>query len=1101
MGLLDGKVAIVTGAGGGLGRCHALLLAQEGAKVVVNDLGVARDGTSAGQPMAEQVAAEIRAAGGEAVANMDSVATMAGGRAIVQAALDAFGRADILVNNAGILRDKTLLKLEEEQWDLVIAVHLKGTFACTQAFAAHVQERANGGDRGGRIINTSSYAGLMGNYGQSNYAAAKAGIYGLTKVWAMELTKLGVTVNCIAPMAKTRMTEDIAMVPDTMRPEQVSPMVLFLASDLAEGVNGRVFGIHGQQLLEYKMVMTDGVTKQGDALWTPAEIQAQLGAIGAEARPAAAAAPAAAARGPAQVIARAFELLPEVFLPERAKGWTARIVFDITDGEPWTVTIDGGKCTTARGKADAPTCVVSVDEETYAKVVTGEEKAEKAFMTGKIKASNLADMMKMGAAFDMKKARELAQREAASAGAPAAPAEPAGADAVIAQAFTRLPEVFLPGRAAGWTARIVFDITDGEPWTVTVADGKCTTARGKADAPTCVVSVDKETYAAVVQGTLRAEKAFMAGKIKASNLADMMKMGSAFDMNKARELAQAQAAAVAAPVAPAAAAAPSGPEQVIDRAFAALPSVFLPERAKGWTARIVFDIQGGTPWTVRVEGGACTTTRGKADDPTCVVTVDKETYAKVLSGEEKAEKAFMMGKIRATNLTDMMKLGAAFDMKKARDLALSAPAAAPAATGGAPAGAAAGDPRAVVARGFEALPSTFKPEQASGWQATFHFDIAGGDPWTVAVEGGACKVTPGLVGAATCVVKTSLEDYAKVLSGELKAETAFMQRRLTATNLTEMMRFGRAFDLRRAAELAQQGAAAAAPPAAAPRKGLNEACLGKLHAGREPTFVRPEHVKLFAAATQDANPRFDPTRADAIAPPMFAVRLLKDVLFATITDEELGADMLNLVHGEQDMEFLRPLRPWDLTATRAHPTAIEDKATGQVLRLEEEVLSGGEVAVRVRASMFIRDPSKRREKGSGEAKAAPKQEAAPEVAFRQQVTVPQDAGPRYAEASLDNNPIHTDPEVANMAGFPGIILQGLCTMTFAAKAVVDEVLAGDPTRLKRLAVRFSRPVLMGDVLTTEGWPLEPEGGRQRYGLRVVNQRGEVVLQNAVAEVE
>ncbi|MCA8925416.1 MAG: SDR family NAD(P)-dependent oxidoreductase, partial [Planctomycetes bacterium] len=340
MGLLDGKVAIVTGAGGGIGRCHALLLASEGAKVVVNDLGGALDGSGSSQTMAEKVVAEIQAAGGEAVANADSVATREGAEGILASALDTWGRADILLNNAGILRDKTLLKLEEANFDLVVQVHLKGTFLCTQAFARHVQERAAKGDAGGRVINTSSYAGLKGNYGQTNYSAAKAGIYGLTVTWAQELAKLGVTVNCLAPMAKTRMTDTIAMVPDSMRPEQVAPMALFLASDLAKDINGRVFGIHGQQLLEYTMLMTDGATKEGDALWTPQEIAARLEEIAGVKPPA----PAGAAEpaGPAAVIATAFRLLPEVFVPARAKGWNAVIHFDISDGTPYTVTIADG---------------------------------------------------------------------------------------------------------------------------------------------------------------------------------------------------------------------------------------------------------------------------------------------------------------------------------------------------------------------------------------------------------------------------------------------------------------------------------------------------------------------------------------------------------------------------------------------------------------------------------------------------------------------------------------------------------------------------------------------------------------------------------------
>lgn len=274
MGLLDGKVAIITGAGGGIGRSHALRFAKEGAKVIVNDLGGSRDGAGAGHSMADKVVEEIKAQSGEAAANYDSVSTEEGAKSIVQSALDNFGRIDILVNNAGILRDKTLVNMPKNMWDIVIAVHLSGTFYCGQAAARAMKEQGQGGS----IINTSSYAGLKGNFGQSNYGAAKAGIYGLTMVWAIELGKYNIRTNAIAPLAKTRMTEDIAMVPDTAKAEDITPVVLYLASDLSKSVTGRVFGIHGKQIFEYKMLMTGGVTKTED--WTPEEIHAQLNDIG-----------------------------------------------------------------------------------------------------------------------------------------------------------------------------------------------------------------------------------------------------------------------------------------------------------------------------------------------------------------------------------------------------------------------------------------------------------------------------------------------------------------------------------------------------------------------------------------------------------------------------------------------------------------------------------------------------------------------------------------------------------------------------------------------------------------------------------------------------
>ncbi len=271
MGLLDGKVAVITGAGGGIGKCHALAFAKEGAKVVVNDLGGARDGTGGGGTMADAVVEEIKKAGGEAAANYDSVASMEGGKAVIKTAIDSFGKIDILVNNAGILRDKTMLKMDEGMWDLVIAVHLKGTFACTQAAAAVMKDQGTGG----RIINTSSTSGLLGNFGQSNYGAAKAGIAGFTRVTAMELLKYGITVNAVVPVALTRMTDDLPMFAgaktEDIGPEFISPAVVFLASDLAKDITGKFIGVQGRMINSYMIKVSEGVTK-AEGMWTPQEI-------------------------------------------------------------------------------------------------------------------------------------------------------------------------------------------------------------------------------------------------------------------------------------------------------------------------------------------------------------------------------------------------------------------------------------------------------------------------------------------------------------------------------------------------------------------------------------------------------------------------------------------------------------------------------------------------------------------------------------------------------------------------------------------------------------------------------------------------------------
>ena len=277
-GLLDGKVAIITGAGNGIGRAHALLFAKEGASVVVNDVGGARDGTGSDASAADLVVKEIVAAGGQAISNHDSVATAEGANAIVKLGVDTFGKVDILVNNAGILRDKTFLKMDEAMWDVVVAVHLKGSFLCAQAFVK--QALAQG--RGARIVNTTSVSGMMGNFGQSNYAAAKAGIYGLTRTMSIELQKHRITVNALAPIAKTRLTEDLPMFQgvETMTAEHISPAALFLASDLCGDRTGHVLAVAGARLYAFKVIETPGTFKdEAQGVWTPQEIAENWDAI------------------------------------------------------------------------------------------------------------------------------------------------------------------------------------------------------------------------------------------------------------------------------------------------------------------------------------------------------------------------------------------------------------------------------------------------------------------------------------------------------------------------------------------------------------------------------------------------------------------------------------------------------------------------------------------------------------------------------------------------------------------------------------------------------------------------------------------------------
>ena len=253
--LCEGRVAIVTGAGRGIGREHALSLARQGAKVVVNDLGGNVDGTGGDLSPADQVVAEIRELGGEAVSNGDNVADWEGAQRLVRTAVDAFGTLDVLVNNAGILRDRMLANMTEAEWDAVINVHLKGTFAPSRWAVDYWREQSKAGNPvDARIINTTSVSGIYGNPGQTNYGAAKAGIAAFTNIAALEVGRYGVTVNAVAPVALTRMTENLGPAPETEEerearsPRWIAPIVTWLASSESKGVTGRVFEASGQVL-------------------------------------------------------------------------------------------------------------------------------------------------------------------------------------------------------------------------------------------------------------------------------------------------------------------------------------------------------------------------------------------------------------------------------------------------------------------------------------------------------------------------------------------------------------------------------------------------------------------------------------------------------------------------------------------------------------------------------------------------------------------------------------------------------------------------------------------------------------------------------------
>ncbi|MDQ3618681.1 MAG: SDR family oxidoreductase [Actinomycetota bacterium] len=283
MGSLDGKVAIVTGAGRGIGREHSIALADAGARVVVNDLGGSAAGEGHDSAPAQQVADEIKELGGHATANFDNVADFQGAENLIKQAVGEFGRLDVLVNNAGIIRDRMLVNLSEDEWDSVINVHLKGHYAPTRHAAAYWRQESKAGNPvAGRVINTSSPSGVFGNVGQTNYGAAKAGIAAFTVIAALELGRYGVTVNCLAPNARTRLTEqtfgDIPVPEggfDAMDPANISPIIVGLASDEAANITGQCFFVYGGVVNVLKP-WDMGISLSKDSRWEPEEFVSKL---------------------------------------------------------------------------------------------------------------------------------------------------------------------------------------------------------------------------------------------------------------------------------------------------------------------------------------------------------------------------------------------------------------------------------------------------------------------------------------------------------------------------------------------------------------------------------------------------------------------------------------------------------------------------------------------------------------------------------------------------------------------------------------------------------------------------------------------------------
>ncbi len=411
----DGRVAIVTGAGAGLGRTYALELARRGAAVVVNDLGGARDGSGTGSSSpADQVVEEIRAAGGRAVANYDNVATAEGGAGIVKTAVDAFGRIDILINNAGILRDKSFVKMAPENWNAVLAVHLNGAYHVTRPAFEIMKNQGYG-----RIVMTTSAAGLYGNFGQANYTAAKLALVGLMHTLKLEGQKYDIKVNTIAPLAASRLTEDV-MPPEIfakMRPEFVSPMVLYLSSERCTQ-SGAIFNA-GMGYYNRAAILTGPGVKLGgpdgaptpEDLWNRweeinslaearelADANAALMDLMTEKKPAAAAPAGSDARagagGDAAEVAAIFDKMPAAFQADKAAGVDAVFQYVIAGpgGGEWTVTVKDGNCVVEKAKAAKATCTLKIGAADFVRMIKGELPPMQAFTSGKLSIDG--DVMK-----------------------------------------------------------------------------------------------------------------------------------------------------------------------------------------------------------------------------------------------------------------------------------------------------------------------------------------------------------------------------------------------------------------------------------------------------------------------------------------------------------------------------------------------------------------------------------------------------------------------------------------------------------------------------------------------------------------------------------
>jgi acyl dehydratase/putative sterol carrier protein len=453
-------------------------------------------------------------------------------------------------------------------------------------------------------------------------------------------------------------------------------------------------------------------------------------------------------------------------------------------------------------------------------------------------------------------------------------------------------------------------------------------------------------------------------------------------------------------------------------------------------------------------------------------------------------------------MADLMRYATSFDMTKGakeiagRLTAAAAPAAAPAAAAPVAAAAAAPSASSVTDEVFSRMAEAFLPEKGAGWTANLLFDIKGIGEYSVEIAGGSVKTAKGKVGTPTCVINFATGDtFIDIVMGKEKAEKAFMAGKIKASNMADLMRYATSFDMTKGAkEIAARIAAPAAVPAAAPAAApvAPRSPVGLRY--REPAeFARAADIEAYAKATRDSNPRYA-EGADQIAPPLFAVRAVHKMAQGAVMDRSLDLDLGRLVHGEQEMTFNQVLRPWDLMTPRGQLLKVEEKASGKVIDLGQTIFVDGAPAVEIVSRYFIRGS-----KSGGSSEPVGEPERGTPI-FTSTATLEPGQTVDYAAASRDDNPIHTDESIAMAVGFPSVIGHGLLTMAFVQRGVIDNLLAGESANLKRLKVRFSKPVLPGDEITTRGWLKSEANGRRIIEIESVNQRGEKVITNGEAEL-